>query len=80
MKKIDRRQTRIISFPSKITKIKRQLFFIFRGVMQVASGMSSSLGLLEISDFCKYELLETMPGLLRYKTKVLMSYPGYWSF
>ena len=80
MKKSDRKQTRIISFPSKITKIKLQLFFIFRGVMQVASGMSSSLRLLEIPDFCKYELLETMPGLLRYKTKVLMSYSGYWSF
>ena len=48
--------------------------------MQVASGMSSNLGLLEIPDFCKYELLETMPGLLRYKTKVLMGYAGYWSF
>ena len=48
--------------------------------MQVASEMSSSLSLLEIPDFCKYELLETMPGLLRYKTKVLMGYAGYWSF
>ena len=48
--------------------------------MQVASGMSSNLGLLEIPDFCKYELLETMPGLLRYETKVLMSYAGYYSF
>ena len=48
--------------------------------MQVASGMSSNLGLLEIPDFCKYELLETMPGLLRYETKVLMSYAGYCSF